>query len=95
MVIVRLSFNCRFFHQNLTLEPVNNKLENVHLPVLNASFLIPRSQNTQSTTRETESPQSDCVKTPQRAHSTPSLGESHELSSKPRFAASVEYDFGC
>lgn len=94
MVIVRLSFSCRFFHQNLTLEPVNNKLESAHLPVLNPSFLIPRSQNTIAP-REMESPQSGCVKTPERAHSTPILGESHELSSKPRFAASEEYDFGC
>ena len=95
MVIVRLSFSCRFFHQNLTLEPVSYKLENAHLPALNASSLIPCSQSTQSTTREMESPHSDCVKTPEREHSTPSLGKSHELSSKPRFAASEEYDFGC
>ena len=71
------------------------KLENAHLPALNASSLIPCSQSTQSTTREMESPHSDCVKTPEREHSTPSLGKSHELSSKPRFAASEEYDFGC
>lgn len=75
MVIGRLSLSCRFFHQNPTLEPVNKKLENAHLPALNASSLIPCSQSTQSTTRETESPQSDGVKTPEREHSTPSLGE--------------------
>ena len=95
MVIVRLYFSCRFFHQNLTLEPVNYKLENAHLPALNASSLIPRSQSIQSTTREMDSLHSDCVKTPEREHFTPSLAESHELSSKPRFAASEEYDFGC